>query len=340
MTAGTDEIARALDARIEAWRRDRRPARFWVAGCAEAVDAATLAAAGFANYPLRPVAFDDGLFFFERLAGARVAVQEGRAGSFAHTWCLPALAGPGDIDRVPAAVDGLPLWKAFEAAARAAGGPIPTLAFTPLDWACDLCGTEAFFLLLHDDPAAAAALLARLGALYVSARARLRAAGIDCRMVSGFPGVYVNDLQAAFLSPAHLAELLLPLYAGAAAACGPLILALNCADAGVMRDALALPPLLGCAFDRRLPLEAIAAALGDRLFVLYHYCYLPGVDRPTPHRGLTANPIVAGWSREIDDVFRVVAPGHSLLVHVERPTFAEVCAVRDRHEQQTWGQPA
>lgn len=146
----------------------------------------------------------------------------------------------------------------------------------------------------------------------------------------GFPGVYANDLQMPYLSPAHVAHLLLPVYARVAREAGPLIFSLNCADPGVMREALAMPGLLGCAFDKRLRLPDIAAVLGEKLFVINHYIYRHGFDRPTLHDGAYCNPIVQTYSREVGRVVRAIGREHSLFVGIERRTYAAVRAVRAR----------
>jgi len=332
------DIARCLDERFAAFFQQSSPARGWYANCPMPGDRAAVYqqwhAAGFWNYPFAEVPFADTWLFFERLAGGRSHVLDGQRGSTFHTWCEPAILLPADIDRIPAKVTGLPLWQVYETAVLAARGllPIPLMAFTPLDWACSLCGTERFFLLMLDDAGTAEALLDRLTALYLSCCRRLQTLKIASRMPFGFPGIYVNDLQMPYLSPAHVARFVLPQYERVADEFGPMLLSLNCADVGVMRRVLAMEGVIGCAFDKRLPLPVITEHLGSKLFVISNYIYHRDFDRPTLHRGTYCNPIVQTYSEEIEKVCRVIGPGHRLLIILERHSFAEVCAARSRLE--------
>lgn len=328
------DIARSQDERHAAFFRQPAHAHAWYASCPMPGDREAAFGqwhdAGFWNYPFAEEPFDT-LFFFERLAGARVQTQNDRERSTFNTWCEPM----ADIDRIPTEVTGLPLWQAYEEAVPAARGALPMMrpAFTPLDWACNLCGTERLFLLLYDDEDAVGALLERLTALYLSGCRRLQALAVDCRTPFGFPGVYANDLQMPYLSPEHVERLLLPQYEKVAGAFGPIILSLNCAYVDVMRRVLAMEGVLGCLFDKRLPLPVIADHLGEKAFVINHYIVHPEFDRPTLHQGIYCNPIVQTYSEEIGEVWRVVGPGHRMVITVERPGFEEVCAVREGLER-------
>jgi len=327
------DIARSQDERLAAFFRQPASARAWYASCPMPGDREAVFQqwhdAGFWNYPFTEVPFDT-LFFFERLAGAEIRVLEDRHGSTFHSWCEPIAV----VDRIPVEVTGLPLWQAYEEAVLALRGALPMMrpAFTPLDWACNLCGTERFFLLLYDDEGAVGALLERLTALYLSGCRRLRELGVDCRMPFGFSGVYANDLQMPYLSPEYVERLLLPQYQRVIEVIGPMILSLNCADVDVMRRVLAMEGVLGCLFDKRLPLPVIAEHLGEKAFVINNYVYHPEFERPTLHRGIYCNPIVQTYSEEIEGVWQVVGPGHRMVVTVERHGFEEVCTVRGELE--------
>jgi len=237
---------------------------------------------------------------------------------------------------VPAVLESSPLLHDYEEAIRvylrdtpkAERLPVVFPGLSPLDMACNLCGAESFFLLLYDEPAAAAHLLDTIATLMVEVYRRLQRLG--ARLVSpyGFPGVYINDLQLPYLSPAHIARFMLPCYSRIAEECGGLLLAFLTPDREVVQSALRMNGVMGYLFDRALPLSTIKAHLGEKLFLIPHYCFDDALDRPTFRNGVGWNPIVQSYSRELPQLYREFADTHNLLITIERPTLKEVCAVR------------
>lgn len=342
-TLSLPAIARQRDAKIDALLAGASPICFWYAMCPPEgmveEHGRRLHALGFDNYPLARIpaidALQPHLFFFERILGAEME-QVGDNGDFFHTWCRPLIHCPDDISRLTTSPDASPLWQAYEAAIAAyleatlpeERLPVGFPGLSPLDIAAALCGAESLFLLLYEEPEAAERLLDTITTLIIAAFRRVRALGADPRNPYGFPGVYCNDLHLPSLSPAHVARLMLPCYTRLAVECGGLILSLLSADIDILRQALRMDGLIGCTFDKRLPLEAIAEVLGNKLFVVQHYVFHDEFDTPTFHNGSWCNPIVQCYSRELPDIYRAFAERHNLLITLDRPSLAEVCATR------------
>jgi hypothetical protein len=229
-----------------------------------------------------------------------------------------------------------PLWTAFETAiekylrATTPDERLPVLfpGLSPLDMACNLCGAEQFFLMLYDAPAAAVHLLETIVTVQIAAFQRVAALGARPLTGYGFPGVYCNDLQLPYLSPEHIIHFVLPCYARLAAECGGVFFGLLSADLEVLQMAMRLEGLLGCLFDKSLPLNEIKKHLGRKFFLIPHYAYNEAVDRPTVCDGLYYNPIVQSYSRELPAVYRAFAGHHRLLISIERSSLVEVCAMR------------
>ncbi|MBI4027629.1 MAG: hypothetical protein HY360_21765 [Verrucomicrobia bacterium] len=327
------DIAREQDAKISAYLRKRERTRFWYAGCGDA-SLPQLHALGFDNYPLAKIAFKDPIFFFERILGCSTHVLDGQAGSFFHTWCQPMIESPGDIRQATFNLETNETWQTYlDAVARYAdaGGDLPVgdLAFYPLDLASNLCGTERFFTWMIDAPEHVEFLFDRISDLYLETRRRLLRLGIRLVNHLGFPCVYCSDLQLPYLSPPLVERFILPQYERVARECGGMFLALLQSNMRILERVMATDAILGCSFDKRLPLEEIKRRIGRKLFVLDHYLYDDALDRPTCRDGTYWNPIVQDYSREIEEVFRVLGGTTSLITCIERPSLHEVLGVRD-----------
>ena len=164
-------IAVQQDAKIRACLSGEGPMQFWYAQYpleGGGVERYTrLHQLGFDNYPVAHIpnldALQPSLFFFERILGGNLKVVDGREGNFFHTWCPPLLHDAEAVLRLSIDLDASPLWGQCEAAIRAylqetsAENRLPVLfpGCSPLDMACNLYGTEDFFLLLYETPEAA-----------------------------------------------------------------------------------------------------------------------------------------------------------------------------------------
>ncbi len=337
-------MVRAHDARIRSCLEGRSQAHFWHACCPMSGPTEArlqrFQALGFDNYPLAQIPAVDALrtylFFFERILGAKVVSPAGHDGDFFQTWCQPWISSAAQVSGLRVDLGASPLWQAYEKAisdylAHTPADqrlPVAFMGLSPFDIACNVCGPEPFCLMLHDEPEAAAGLLDFIVTLLVDAHRRIR--GLGTRLVSpyGFPGVYISDLQLPLLSPAHVGGLVLPCYERIAKECGGLTFALLSADLDVLRAALRMDGLVGCSFDKRLPLPEIRKHLGRKIFVIFSYCYDDALEAPTLRDGIWWNPIVQSYSRELPQVYREMAAGHNLLIGIDRPSLAEVLALR------------
>ena len=336
-------IARAQDEKIRAYLAGGKPQQFWYAHCpldgTREEQFARLHALGFDNYPTAHIPAIDALhvylFFFERLLGSELHYVDGPR-DFFHTWCRPLIRHPEEVAQLTIALDDSPLWQAYAAGigdylrATPAAERLPVMfpGLSPLDMAANLCGAEQLFLLLYEAPDAAARLLDTIVTVQVEVYRRLWALGTRIVNPHGFPGVYANDLQLPSLSPAHIADLIVPRYARIAAACGGLVCCLLSSDARLLPTLLRMEGLIGCAFDKTLPLAEIKQYLDNKLFVIANYIYDDRFDAPTYHDGFYCNPIVQAYSRELTQVYHAFAATHSLLISIERPSLAEICADR------------
>lgn len=337
-------IARKQDAKIRAYLEGGGPVEFWYADCrmegAEEERMCRLHALGFDNYPVAHIpaidALSSHLFFFERVLGADITSTHGNNGYLFDSWCQPFIDGPDAIFSMNARLDASPIWQVYEAAIAAYLHDTPKedvlpLAFPgvcPLDIACNVCGPEAFFLLLYEEPEAAEHLLDAIVTLAAQARERIETLGVRVVSSYGFPGVYCNDLRLPSLSPSHVMRFVLPRYSRLAEECGGLVMALNSPDVDVLRSAMSINGLAGCLFDKTLSLSTIREYLGDKLFAIHNYCYDDALDRPTLRDGIWWNPIVQSYSRELEEVYREMDARTSMMVTIERPSLEEVCAVR------------
>ena len=86
--------------------------------------------------------------------------------------------------------------------------------------------------------------------------------------------------------------------------------------------------IIGCAFDKRLSLATIKQYIGAKVFLLPDYIFDDAFDRPTCRDGIYCNPIVQSYSRELTTVYQELADSCTLAIAIERPSLAEVCAVR------------
>jgi len=333
MTDPLQDLACALDAKIGAYLLKKNRTHFWYASCPDAA-LPQLHALGFDNYPLADVGFSDRMFFFERILGCPMHVVDSKTGSFFHTWCLPVIGELRDIRRVTCDLDTNETWRPyFEAVARYTRGggtlPVGSFPFNPLDLACNLCGTQRLFTWMVDAPEDVALLFETITTTYLEAHRQLIALGVRLVNLFGFPGVYCSDLQLPYVSPAMVERFVLPQYELVARECGGMILALLHPDARILERIMATDAILGCSFDKRIPLTEIRQRIGHKLFVLFNYLYDDSLDRPTCRDGTYWNPIVQGYSREAVEVFRVLGRTTSLITWIERPSLDEVCRVRD-----------
>jgi hypothetical protein len=206
--------------------------------------------------------------------------------------------------------------------------PVELPGLCPLDTACNLCGAENFFSMVYEAPEAVDHLLDSLVKMLLGVHRRL--ARLEARPVAayGFPGVYCNDLQLSFLSPAHIARFVLPCYQRMAASCGGLLLALNASDLGILEAVLHIPKLIGCAFSKALPLSVIKQRLGSKVFLIANYVFDEAFDKPTYHNGLWCNPIVQTYSRELPAAYRELSGSSNLAIAIERHRIEDVCEER------------
>ena len=287
---------------------------------------------GFDNYPRLEVG--PGFFFLEQLLGCTLKVVDGHTGSFFHTFCEPVSATVGAGVSAGEALRGV-AWRGYRDSVKraldAAGLALPVdfLTFSPFDCACNVYGTQRFLSALVDDPQGAADALARVSDLFLACCEDLGAHGIKLTNPYGFESLYCNDLQLCALSPGHIARFVLPVYQALAKASRGLIAAFNFHDIGLVREAMGIEGLIGCAVDRRVPLAEIREMLGSRLFVANSYLYDDTTDRPFLRDGQWWNPIVQTHGRGLAEVWAALADKCSLLVTVERPSLAEVCRVQN-----------
>jgi hypothetical protein len=333
-------IAAARDRKVQACLRGGVRTHFWYAGAAEegAGDIAQLHRMGFDNYPLAPIDDPHGFLFFEELFGCDIVVQDRAAPSPFTTWPLPKFASPDEMPASAPALDGHPIWHAYFGAVReyldsvdgAERLPLPARGFSPLDLACNLCGTANLFLWMKEAADGVHRLFDVAADLYLAVRGRLRDAGVSMVNYLGFPCVSCSDLQMPAISPDAIRRFVLPCYAKVARACGGAFIGLDCDDASLFGEVMRLDWLLGCSFDRRLPLPLIRREIGQKVFVLPHHAYDEGLDRPTLKDGLYWNPIVQCHSRDAEAVFRELAESCSMAITIVRPRLAEVVEVRNR----------
>ncbi len=332
------DIGRTLDLKIRRCLEGGDRMVFWHAHCPSRLE--ELHALGFDNYPVAQIPAVDAirphLFFFERILGAVVESPDGQDGDFFHSWCKPLIHDPSHIFRMESNPAVSPVWQAYEEAVRDYLSKTPAdqrlpIAFpglSPLDMACNLCGAEVFFLMLYEAPDAAERLLDLIVTVQIEAHRRIRQLGARIVAPYGFFGVYCSDLQLPSLSPDHVRGFLLPRYERLGAACGGLLLALLCADLDVLRAALRMESLIGCSFDKRLPLSIIGQYLGRKVFLISNYCHDDVIDKPTLRGGIWWNPIVQSHSRDLAEVYRQFAETASLVISIERPSVEEVLEQR------------
>ena len=340
------DIVRIQNAKISAFLNGECATQFWFAHypseCPENERIECLHELGFDNYPTAQIYNVDRLypymFFYERMLGAEVDSPAGHEYDFFHSWCVPIINEPVDIFNISADLDDFPLWQAYENAIKGYMQetppddllPIMFHGFSPLDAACSLCGTENMFMMLYDAPDAAEYLLNTIVTLMVEGYQRTKSIGINIVSYYGFPGVYCNDLQLAYLSPPHVKHFMLPCYTRFAQECDGLLIAFMNNDIDSLQSMLDTDGVIGCAFDKRIPLSEIKRRLGQKLFLMPNACYDDDLDKPTLRDGIYWNPIVQSYSRELTQVYDEFHEEHSLLISMERPTLAEICDVRNK----------
>ena len=167
-------ITEEQNRKIRACLSGERVGHFWYASCpmddCQSCDVAALHDSGFDNYPFAEIPFGDWLFFYERLVGCALRVTEGEPRSFFNTWCEPLVKEPRDVHQLGWDLDNSPLWNSYMAVVKdyysADKGrrvlPVRLDGLNPLDWACNVCGTERFLTFLYDAPSEAEYLLKNL----------------------------------------------------------------------------------------------------------------------------------------------------------------------------------
>lgn len=296
---------------------------------------------GFDNYPIAPI--NDGIFFIERLIGCKISTVDNQTGSFFHTWCDAVVHKPDDIFGFKTDIENNAVWTEYlEAVTDYYGNslkperlPLAFPGFNLLDAACNVCGAENLLEFMYEAENAVEYLLDLITDTQIQVYTLLQARGIKMCNSFGFPCVYCNDLQMGVISPAMIERFLLPRYFRAADAVGGMILVLNCPDVSLAELVLKQESIIGCGFDKRIPLESIDRILGDKLFIIGNYVYNPDVDHPMEIDGIWCNPIVQSYSRELTEVYSRLHENHSFLITIERYTLDEI--VRTRKELQKQG---
>ena len=295
---------------------------------------------GFDNYPLAAARNDGGFLFMERLLGCPMKSVGGRTDSF-HLFCEPFVKATEDIGRLRIDLDTNPVWRSFvqdiEKDRETIQLDLPVMSFglSLIDWACSLCSPETLFMWMMDDEPEVHHLLGFISDVYIECVRRLEQ--IFGRVVDshGFPCVYCSDLHFRNISPRLIEKFVLPQYARIARSCGGMILSLGTADMDLVRMTLRVEEILGCAFDARIPLDSIEQILGRKLFVIYNYVYYDWLDKPTLINGIYCNPIVQSYSRELKKAHSALSPTRSMIIYIQRYSFAEVCAVKKELEAGT-----
>jgi hypothetical protein len=335
-------IAAALDSKIRACLVEGQRTHFWFASFPGAgLDRIEeLHALGFDNYPLAPIRDPYPILFFEKIFGCEICVQDRSAPSFFNTWPIPRFNAPAELAGLPPDLEAQPAWREYLAAVDdylAATPPperlsVAAKAFCPLDLACNLCGAENVFVWMHEAPAEIRALFDGMADLYLAARRRLLKCGARLVNGRGFPGLTCSDLQLPSISPDMIRRFILPCYAKVARACGGAFVGCDWSDPDLLEEVMHCDWVLGGSCDRRLSPAEIRRSLGRKILVLPYYAYDDTLDRPTPRDGLYWNPIVQCHSRDAEAVYREIGRQGSLAIYIERPSLAEVIAVRKRME--------
>jgi len=286
-------------------------------------------AAGFDNYPAAHVN-PDPIFFMEKLMGCRMRFADGIQ-DFFHTFCVPLIEKPGDIDKVKIDLPNHPLWNAMTESlawhTQSEAGALPVFlpSFAPLDTACAVMGVCDFLELLADDPAGAEHILAFITNLYIEMIVSIHSLKVRTVNAVGYPGTYVSDLNTVNLSPKTL-ERIIPFYERAAEHAGGMTVNIAVPDIGLMGDIVSVPAFHSFFFDARLNPVDIAKILGKKLFIIYSYIYDDGLDGVTLKNGEYVNPIVSAHSRNAAEIIGALE-GHSVLTALFRFTKRE--AVQD-----------
>jgi len=332
----TDE----LDRKIQSCLSGRKQTHFWYASFAgaNANHIGQLYEMGFDNYPLAPVEDPHRILFFEKLFGCDICVKDKSAPSFFNTWPVPKIRCRSDLvclkpdlnDNVVCQeyLNAVSCYLDFTTGENQL--PVAARAFYPLDLACNLCGAENLFAWMLEAEEDVLQFFDRMADLYLAVRERLL--GFGARLVNalGFPCVTCSDLQLPCLSADMIRRFVLPCYEKVARACGGAFIGLDCCDIGLLEEVMGFDWLVGCSFDRRLPLAEIRRTIGKKIFVLPYYAYDDGFDRPTLKDGIYWNPIVQCHSRNAEDVYREMAQQCNMVIIIERPGLQDVVAVRKR----------
>lgn len=313
---------------------------FWCASYAgySVSDVPKLNELGFDNFPVAPIADPCRILFFEQLFGCELRVDDRENASFFNTWPLPVIEKPADISALSADLDNHPVWRGYRQALfdYVAGTPtderLPIVArgFYPLDLACNMCGTGNLLTWMYEAPDETAALFSKITDLFLEVWAKATATGLEMVTGLGFPGANCSDLQLPCISPEMIRRFVLPCYERVGRACGGTFLALYSADLSVLREVLNQDWVIGCSFDKRLPLPGIRNVIGKKVFNLPNYAYDDTLDRPTARDGIYWNPIVQCHSRDIDSIYSEMNGQCSMVVTIERPSLDAVVRARDR----------
>lgn len=336
------DIAESLDIKIQAYLNDRKHTHFWFADFPgnRQDRLPELSRLGFDNYPLAQIQVADSVLLFEKLIGANMHIVDGRKGSFFHTWCERIIERPSDVYTLKVDLDRNESWATYFAAVancmntsseKDQALPIgpPGFYFYPLDMACNLCGTGNMLTFMMDAEDEVDFLLDVIADLYLEVRKRLLSLGIRLVNMYGFPCSRCSDLQLPAISPALIRRFILPQYERIARECGGTILDLYSSDIGLLEEVMTIDSVIGCCFDRRLPLTEIRKTIGDRLFVLHHGPYDDALGGPTWKDGMYWNNIIQCHGREIAHLYMELGEACSMAICISRPCLQDVCRVRD-----------
>ena len=291
----------------------------------------------FDNYPFGKTGTKSGFLFFESLIGSRLRCIDNQTDSF-HVYCEPCIQDPAEISRLSVDLDTNPVWTAhlneiadsLQADSADPDVPVPLFGLSIFDCACNLCSAERLFIWMLEHEDHVHRLLDFCSDLYIECFRRLQRLGYRIVTSYGFPGVYCNDLHLRNLSPQLIERFVLPQYIKIAKSCGAMLLNMGFADLGLVEKVLSVEQIIGCAFDRRIPLDTIKRIIGRKLFLIHNYIYYDWLDKPTLINGIYCNPIVQTYGRELPQAFTALSETCSMLVYIERHTLNEIQRVKDR----------
>ena len=343
-----DAIVRGLDGRIERQIGGAREhfisASYWP-GVKHYDYLLELQGCGFDNYPMASIENPNAMFFMERMLGCEMRHVDGRQ-DFFHTFCVPCIKEAGDVDKITVDFSKSPIWEPYYTGLQAhavspeASLPIPLPAFCPVDAACAMMGQCEFLMLLAEDIRGACHVIDFISEAYMGMIRQIRKVAATSSSpsknimnirgvgINGYPGVYVSDLSTVNLSP-QILEKLVPFYKKVADFAGGMTLNIAVPDIALMRDIVSVPSFHGFFFDARLGVKDISTILGKKIFIIYHYIFDDTVNGVGLKNGEYVNPIVHAHSRNIAEVFEVLAERHSIMAMICRRTKQEAMEMKE-----------